>query len=36
MNSEPGVILTDADCGFCQKSAAHVPKLGVTVRIATL
>lgn len=31
-----GVILTDADCGFCQRSAAHVPTLGVSVRISTL
>lgn len=34
MNS--GVILTDADCGFCQRSAALVPRLGVRVRISTV
>lgn len=30
------MILTDGDCGFCRRAATHVPKLGVTVEVATL
>ncbi|HQF02617.1 MAG TPA: DCC1-like thiol-disulfide oxidoreductase family protein [Phycicoccus sp.] len=30
------VMFNDGDCGFCMRSAAHVPKLGVDVESHTL
>ncbi len=30
------IMLYDADCGFCTKSAGQVPRLGVDVEIASL
>ncbi len=29
-------LLTDADCGFCQRMAGHLPRLRLNVRIRTL
>jgi predicted DCC family thiol-disulfide oxidoreductase YuxK len=31
-----GLMLNDADCGFCMRSAALVPRLGVDVDAATI
>lgn len=33
---ERPLILTDADCGFCQRAATHVPRLGVQVQVSTV
>lgn len=30
------MILTDGDCGFCQRSAAQIHRLGVRVHVTTL
>ena len=33
---ERGLMLNDGDCGFCMRTAAQVPRLGVHVDAATL
>jgi predicted DCC family thiol-disulfide oxidoreductase YuxK len=33
---ERGLMLNDGDCGFCMRTAALVPRLGVDVDAATL
>ncbi len=36
MSSARGLLLYDADCGFCTRSAALVPRLRVDVDIASM
>lgn len=36
MGRSSGAIYTDADCGFCQRSALWVPRIGVRARVLRL
>ena len=35
-SSERGLMLNDADCGFCMRTAALVPRLGVDIESSTI